>query len=447
MICSPARFLGRFTVALVATLGLVSGVLIGADKPEPRVAVGKLLSPTGSVIARKQGGQKFEVIKQGGALYSGDLLVALPGALVESKNGQVQLHLDADLDHRSPYPILECAVVLHDNDKADLDFTLDRGRVDVLDNRDDGSSHIVVRFWGQTWEWTTGTKKARVALELYGRWPRGAFFHKEEAKKDDPKEGPVGALDMVVLYGDVSFMQGGKLMRMHAPPGPALYEWDSSGGGDPSPTRLDKLPEWADPETKLTAEGKKRKAIIEQMRASYARQGVEAAITQALDSGDGTLRRIGVVCMGATDDLPGLIDALANPQHPEVRDIAVRTLRHWIGRTDGQDQKLYEALQKKGYSAAHAVMIVNLLHTPGPKELTRPALYEALIAYLGHDKLAIRELADWHLSRLVPAGRDIVYDAAGPKAERDAAIKKWQELIPEGKLPPKAEKDIKEFKK
>lgn len=437
------RPFGRSCLALAAFV-LGSAVLPAQDnaKPEPRVAVGKLLSPAGSVIARKQGAQKFEVIKQGDSVYSGDLLVALPGGIIASKNGDVQLQMHADLDHLSPYPILESAVVLHANDKADMDFTLDRGRVDVVDNRDDGTSHIVIRFWGEKWEWTTGTKKARVALELYGRWPRGAYFHKE----DDPQPSPVGGLSMVVLYGDVSFEHGGHIMRMHAPPGPALYQWDSSSGGDVSPTRLDKLPAWADPETKPTAEARKRRALIEQLRSCYAREGVDASITQALESGDSTFRRIGVVSMGATDDLPRVLDALANPEHSEVRDIAVRVLRHWIGRAQGQDLKLYKALQKKGYSAAHADMIVNLLHTPGPKELNRPALYEALIAYLGHEKLPIRELAAWHLERLVPAGKDIDYDAADPKAERDEAIKKWKELIPEGKLPPKVEKDIKEFK-
>jgi len=425
-------------------LALLGSFLSAADPPkaEPRVAVGKLLSLSGSVIARKPGADKFEVVKQGDSLYSGDMLVALPGATIASKNGFVELRMHADLDHLSPYPILESAVILHANDKADLDFTLDRGRVDVLDNRDDGSSHIVVRFWGEKWEWTTGVKKARVALEIYGRWPRGAYFHKE----DNPQPSPIGSLTMVVLYGDVSFEHGGQSMRMTAPPGPALYQWDSASGGDASPMRLEKVPAWADPDVKPSAEAKKRRALIDLLRTCYARDGVGAAITQALESNDRTFRSIGLVSAGATDDLPRLIDALANAEHPEVREIGVRALRHWIGRTQGQDLKLYNALQKKGYSPAHAEMIVNLLHTPGPTELSRPSLYEALIAYLGHEKPAIRELAAWHLYRLVPAGKDIVYDPAAPKADRDAAIKEWQTLIPEGKLPPKVVKDIKEFK-
>jgi hypothetical protein len=425
-------------------LALLGSFVPAADAPkaQPRVALAKLLSPSGSVIARKQGADKFEVVKQGDGLYSGDMLVALPGATIGSKNGFVELRMHADLDHLSPYPILESAIILHANDKADLDFTLDRGRVDLLDNRDDGSSHIVVRFWGEKWEWTTGVKKARVALEIYGRWPRGAYFHKE----DNPQPSPIGALAMVVLYGEVSFEHGGQMMRMIAPPGPALYQWDSASGGDPSPTRLEKVPAWADLDNKPSVEAKKRAALIDLLRTLYAREGVGTAIGQALNSNDRTFRSIGVVSMGATDDLPGLIDALANAEHPEVREVAVRALRHWIGRTQGQDLKLYNALQKKGYSPAHAEMIVNLLHTPGPTELSRASLYEALIAYLGHEKPAIRELAAWHLYRLVPAGKDIAYDPAASKADRDAAIKKWQELIPEGKLPPKVAKDIKEFK-
>lgn len=440
---NPSRVLGvlGWLAAVVCLAGMQPAVSAQETPKGERVAVGKVVTPTGSIIARKPGATKFDVIKQGESVYSGDLLVALPGAVIESKNGMVQLSMHADLDHLSPYPILECAVVLHSNPKADLDFTLDRGRVDVLDNRADGSCHIVVRFWNQKWEWDTGEKKTRVALELYGRWPRGVFFDKE-----DNKRSPVGGLVMVVLYGEVSFMHDGQVVRMHAPPGPAEFHWDSVGGADATPMRLEKLPAWADPETQPSAEAKKRRAVIEQMRQTYAREGVDGAILKALESGDSTFRRVGVVCMGATDDLPRLIDALGSAEFSDLRDTSVRVLRHWIGRGPGQDQKLFNALQKRGYSPVHAELVMMGLHTPGPTELARPELYEALIAYLDHDKLAIRELADWHLDRLFPEQSDkIKYDPVGTKAEREAAIKKWKEFIPEGKLPPKP-KDVKEFR-
>jgi hypothetical protein len=58
-----------------------------------------------------------------------------------------------------------------------------------------------------------------------------------------------------------------------------------------------------------------------------------------------------------------------------------------------------------------------------------------LINYLDHSKLAVRQLALWHLVRLVPEGKAIGYDPAAPAAVRQKAIKEWRQLIPEGKLP------------
>ena len=49
--------------------------------------------------------------------------------------------------------------------------------------------------------------------------------------------------------------------------------------------------------------------------------------------------------------------------------------------------------------------------------------------------MAIRELSRLNLYALVPAGANIPYDAADPVI-RDSAHKRWQQLIPPGKLPP-----------
>jgi hypothetical protein len=48
----------------------------------------------------------------------------------------------------------------------------------------------------------------------------------------------------------------------------------------------------------------------------------------------------------------------------------------------------------------------------------------------------VRELAHWHLVRLVAQGKDIPYDAAGPEGQRQKAFERWRALIPEGQLPP-----------
>ena len=80
---------------------------------------------------------------------------------------------------------------------------------------------------------------------------------------------------------------------------------------------------------------------------------------------------------------------------------------------------------------------MQLLHGFGDDDLKQPETYEALISYLGSERLSLRELAYWHLRRLVPAGREIAYDPLAPKDKREAGIKAWRRLVPAGELPPK----------
>jgi hypothetical protein len=76
-------------------------------------------------------------------------------------------------------------------------------------------------------------------------------------------------------------------------------------------------------------------------------------------------------------------------------------------------------------------------------QLAQPAAYDILIAMLGNEKLAVRELANWHLQRLVPAGKDIAYDPAGPAEARQEAQASWRRLIPPGQVPPRTKTDEK----
>src|SRR5215471_13224755 len=107
-------------VALAALLG-VSGSSRGADddKPAGKKAVAKLVSETCSLIRRAAPDQPWKVVAKGEDLNADELLIAVPHAVIETASG-VRLEMHADLEGRSPFPIIETAVVLHANDKTDL---------------------------------------------------------------------------------------------------------------------------------------------------------------------------------------------------------------------------------------------------------------------------------------------------------------------------------------
>ena len=55
------------------------------------------------------------------------------------------------------------------------------------------------------------------------------------------------------------------------------------------------------------------------------------------------------------------------------------------------------------------------------EDLAQPETYQVLINYLGSERVSLRELAYWHLERLVPGGAKIGYEPLAPKEKRDAA--------------------------
>jgi hypothetical protein len=409
------------------------------DKKKPaattkRPVAGTYQSNTGQLLRRTPAG-KWLVVKKNDKLFAGDLLMAGVGASLENPKGTVKVSFLGNLHGNSPLPIIETAIVLNKNPDVDLDLTLDRGRVDVTNLKKSGSATVVVRVRDQKAELTLLEPGTRFAMEVYGRWPRGVPFEPELK----PGGGPSTEIIFLVLAGSVDAKSGATTHHLKAPPGPALIELDLAHGFDPTPRQLDEIPEWARDGGEDTPEIKAHKAAAAKFRATLVKKGLPAALEESVESDDPASRRLAVFVMGATDDLERLGNVLNAAKHRDLWDHGVRALRHWIGRAPGQDQILYQRLQeRRGYSPAHAATVLHLLHSFGEDQLAQPETYEILIEYLGHEKLAIRGLAHWHLVRLVPEGRKIDFDPLGDPASRKKAQEAWRKLIPPGSLPPPA---------
>jgi hypothetical protein len=437
--------------AVVLLLGLDHSPLtthhtpkLAADEPKSTVTSGggvaTCVSETATVLRRSAGQKTWQIVTQNQSLPPNDLLVGLPGAVLDSKNGSVRLALLADLDRLSPYPIRESAVELQTSANVDLAVILDRGRVELSNRKKTGLATVRVSVRQDTWDIRLGGPDARIALELYGRWPAGVPFSKDSG----PKHEPTASLLFLVLRGHVIIKHDNHEMALRAPPGPALLEWDSLAGQDESSQYLDRLPPWADPAQKETGVAKKKKETIERFRQAIAARSIDGALDEFVKSDNEVDRTLAIFGMAALDQLDGLGKAAREAKHPDILESIVVALRHWIGRRPGQDQILYNGLiEKANYQPVHAETVVQLLHSFGEADLASPETYQMLIDYLDHQHLAIRELAYWHLYRLVPAGRDIAYNALDPKQRREAAIEKWRKLLPPGKLPvrPTAAKD------
>jgi hypothetical protein len=411
-----------------------------ADEPPPdgkREAAGTSVSAKGTLLRREHPGADWKVVEAKQALAGGDLLLGLPGAALESKNGAVRLTLLSDFE--SPLPVLEPGVILHSNPDFDLDFTLDRGRVEVANTKDKGPARVRVRAWGNSWEATLAAPGARLAVAVFARWRPGSRFATNPGSQDAPSAEMV----FLALAGEVDLKHDFEHHLLTAPPGPALIGWNNSAGQDAAPQHLDELPPWAGPPQ--TDAGKERMKKLQEAAASFTRafasRPVAAVLGEAAESDDPVSRRLAVILLGGTDDLRGLGKALHQDKHRDLWDDAVVVLRNWLGRAPGQDQKLYRAMQDVwGYTPAQAETLVTFLHGFSQTDLERPETYQMLISFLGHPRPAVRALAHWYLVRLVPAGRKIAYDPLGGREARDKARQEWKKLVPSGKLPP-AERD------
>jgi hypothetical protein len=417
---------------------LLSGAAARADGDNPppllRAEVGKSVGPAGRLFHRGRTTKAWEPVGDKETVASEDPLIGLPGGEIETRDGSVRLELLKLFN--SPLPVLEPAVTLHRVADVDLAFTLERGMVEFWNAKAKGSANVQIRARGETWEVTLEEPGARMLVEYYSAWPKGARFKKDPR----PMDVPLARMTFLVLKGQVDLKHAGTQVAMSAPPGPAVVEWDSATGMDDSPQQLKELPAYVQPPA--DAAGKAFAQKVEAVVGSFASEAVkskslDAAIDKFLESDDPLERKLAVVALAASDELPRLGKTLRESHQADVWEDAVLALRHWIGRGPGQDQKLYQGMMNgKTFTFAEANSVLQLLHDFGDDDLANPATYAYLINRLGNDQLFVRGLAYWHLSRLVPEGKKFGFDPRAPKEQRDAALAKWKELIPEGKLPP-----------
>jgi hypothetical protein len=434
------RLLIRRTVAAILTgLCLLGGSLHAAEaRPVP---VGRVLAESGMVVAREAFGKPWRPLEKGQSITADDLLIGMSGATIESKNGAVRVSFLSDLDEKSPFPVLETAVILKQAGKDfDLDLRLDRGRIDLTNEKTKGPARVRLHYADRYWDLTLRQPGARAAVEIYGCFPPGTRFN-PDAKKDP---SPVTDIVLLALKGNIDRGCPECFFALSAPPGPALYQWDSVNGGDASAHRLDKLPEWATVPDKESPLVKMKREKLSQFRKAMLSGSIESTLKKFLTSEDPNDRRLGMYAAAALDQLHFVGDTLITSKRPDDWQNAVVALRHWLGRGSGQQRLLYDRLIKdRGFTPAEARTVLQMLHGFTELQTSQPLLYSILIDMLRHERLAIRGLAQWHLRRLAPTVK-VEFNPAGDKEERERAHAAWKKAIPDGKLPPSLREDRKE---
>ncbi|HXG12120.1 MAG TPA: hypothetical protein VNK04_20365 [Gemmataceae bacterium] len=383
-------------------------------------------------------------------VYTDDLLLVLPGYRSEIRlDNRIHLLLWGNVEQLLYLPLFESAVRLHavpadQPDAPEVDFTLERGRV-IVSNQKNQPARVRVRFHNEVWDLTLQEGGTEVGLELIGR---------QESFETSGR--PLAFLSLVVLRGQAQLRIGHFTHTLQAPvggqPAPAVFSWDNRSPGARGPFPLPQVPllwdERLPPNWQWENLPPREQEIIRQnydnlllaldelnRRLTDSKTKVSVVLAENVHANRPMTRQLAVLSLGALDELGYVLDALADKQYQDVRDAAVWALRHWLGRQEGQDQKLRQALLEKRYSDRQTDTLMQLLHIFSEEDRAKKETYQTLIEYLRHDQPAVRQLAYWHLSRLVPEAK-IPYDPAGGEKQRQAAYLQWMKLLEEGKLPP-----------
>lgn len=412
---------------------------------EPRVAVAKYPSPTGNLLVNDQPGQPWRTLGSRADIHSRDLLLALPGirARLETSPRAVELTLWGNLPRLSDFYGLQSAVILHDSRAFDLDFTLHRGRVLVTNRKESGPARVWLRIDGAAFQLTLAEPGDTLGIGLASYWPRGVRFHNPPKTED----ALARTLNFLAVKGQADVRVSGTLYALSAPPGLASFHWDSVNGSDGAPRQRRQLDAWADPNREPPPSAKPYLNALAKYEALVKDKEPRTALFDLLDAASRgedreqakALAEFAVFGLAAINDIDRVMQALDDSRHALARQAAVLALRHWIGDEPGRDQALYHYLiDQLHFASAQSHTVLQLLHSGlAPED---PETYEFLITYLQHEKLAVRELAWWHLSRMVPEDTVVPYDPAGSPAQRAKAAAAWKELIPSGSLPARKRK-------
>lgn len=390
-------------------------------------------------------------------VYSGRPLVSLPGAKSQIQlSSGARLTLWGYLPELWPVPpLLESRAQIHHHKRFDLDMTLIRGRIALLNTRTDRPVRVRLRFENPThpegkaehFDLTVHEKNSEVVIDRWTFFPFTERFYKDP--KHANRVGPAAMLAVAVTNGEAYFSYTDSTYRLEAPgkSGPTLVLWDSFKGMS-GPHNLEKLPDTlsSNPPAPPGMDIKVRADMLrarDDLSNDMSGKNVDVALAEAVAGTNASKARLAVRSFGALDDLNSLLEALVQEdamdprKFYDVRQAAVQSLQSWISYYRDGEYRLFDMLKKK-YRPGEAESIMELLHSTyyTPQNMSRPETYEVLIHYLNNDLLPIRELAAWHLYRLVPAGRKIAYVGTMPPQARRAAQKSWHELIPAGKLPP-----------
>jgi hypothetical protein len=185
------------------------------------------------------------------------------------------------------------------------------------------------------------------------------------------------------------------------------------------------FPGWLDPLIKKSrSESPQQKSFAKEFDP---RQPLSDNIPPVVKSDFPKLSESAVQCLALTGDHAELVRALRNPDHEESRVAAIVGLRTWLAMAPERGPQLKKDLESVFPSAQEIETVYQLLWGYGPQDAKDPRKSKRLVDWLEHERVAVRQLAFFHIQKLT--GQDHDYLPHNLPAQRFAAIRRWRRQL------------------
>jgi hypothetical protein len=421
-----------------------------APPSDERALLGKSYRKTSdlpSILVAHAAGKDWKWVRPFEQIYSNDHLVSLPGSRSEVRlDSEVHLVLRGLMPEFSRGPVMdflmESAVVLHKPEtEFDLDLTLERGRI-YLSNHKPGPAKVRLRFGPaaepEVWDLTLAEGNSEVGIDFSKRCT-------QEIKYLEGEE-PDMILVLQVLSGKAGLKVEANTYPNLTPSQRALFVWDYKSGKVAGPLDIEeKLPNWTEAPPSTPPAPDLQLAVKELSGQMDAKKSPVLVAEEFLDRERPADHVLAIYCLGAMDQVPRLLNVLGeqDPSKSLDRERIIFTLRCWLGHNGEQSRSLYDPRKKTGllmniqkYRPNECQTLAELLHDFSDEDKRAPATYETLSRNLLSDKVAIAELAFYHLRRMARGVKLPPFNAAAPRDRRQDVVDEVESLLKAGKLPP-----------
>ncbi len=161
-------------------------------------------------------------------------------------------------------------------------------------------------------------------------------------------------------------------------------------------------------------------------------QPIRLSVVAAVKSRLSGISELAVGCLAMTDQLGPLVQSLAESEYSGSRGAAFDGLRLWVvgvgaGAGAGDRGKLLKAELRRWFERQEVESVYRLLWGFDKSAGSLKESSIQLVDWLSDDRVAIREMAFYHVSRIT--GRKYEYRPDAPAGRRQAAVSRWRDHL------------------